>query len=245
MSDVDPNTTILVGKDVPINDISETLIQHNCNHFVQEDNPDFYYDILASVLFLRQPQDILKNPKPLLIASLRGIPEQDEESRSQTFPFSAYSDKTRILKELRRFLEDSDKTSSVIPHVLVLADELLSYSLFTAPKMSGMTTESKGKFFALHDKERLIVGCQDNFGIYDRDGFLGNLNAASQMQSGVMISSDQPEVVSLKLILENSSSIYLLVNPGVKSIITCAVPLGVGYGKLRDTAKNIHMSFTD
>lgn len=241
---------ILTGQNASIEQVAASLIKHDCDHFVQEGQADFFYDLLASVLMLKKPAQLLENPKPLLLASLRNSHpsgNDHQKQRNTIFEFHSEVEKGDILKGVRRFLEDDPKTANLVENVSVLADELISYTMVRAPKKS-MQVEAggralRGRIFILHDEFRLIVGCHDLCGSYEKKEIKESIYQASKLQIGEKLSSDQQEALRLKIILENSSSFYLVVQKEKKSMLMCALPLGISLRKFAATPKNLHICF--
>ena len=87
LNNIDPEKTIVVGQNVPIEQVAKTLLVCGGNHFVQEEQPNFQYDLITSILFLRQPEKLLKNFKPMLITSLRNLVSNESNTRNLSLEF--------------------------------------------------------------------------------------------------------------------------------------------------------------
>jgi len=255
----DPEKTILIGEQTGVYDIFSEFSRFRIRQFVQLDRADLISGIIASVVLLKRPSLFMKAPLRFILGGVTGEFEQREKSfRRLILPFRKSEDRQLISLQVEKFMSQHDVAKKCLEAALLIVDELLSNALFDAPidddgrhlyradqpVFATVTFDSgkEGRLFIVHDDERLVIGCEDPYGSIEPDAFLDTLLQTYDPTRQYASECRLPGL-GCKLLIDNSLSFYVVSRRNVRSMVCCALKLGMSNKKHALTAKNIHLRF--
>lgn len=256
--DLDPKTSIFVGHKAPISEVVDLMANSEVEHFVQTDKEGFIYDLFAAAVMLQKPAAFIKNPLPFFISNFKPDKSDPGSVRSTTLTFGSSSEKSPVLHAISDFVRENPKTSNFIEAVHMIADELIMNSLYNAPVQANgkpmfmdhdrntlveLPKGAKAKLFITHDKRRLLIGCEDPFGSVNRFKLMKQLGKVFKDDLSAANAGTGGAGLGCKMMIENSCGFYMVVKKGVRTLVCCALPLGVSYTKAERMSKNMHMVF--
>ena len=247
-----------MGESIPPEDIIPLMQKYNLEHFVQVDRDDFIYDLFAGSIMLQKPTAFIKNPLPFFINHFKPDPEKNPV-RSSEFTFNQSPDKAHVLAQLADFLQGHRKTSNFIESVHMIADEMIMNALYNAPvdnegkpmymdvdraETVELPDSKTAKIFVTHDEKRLLIGCEDPFGTVNRFKIMNQF--AKVYRKATLPSPNEGTGgagLGCKMMIDHSCDYYMVVQKGVKTLVCCALPLGVSFTKAARMPKNLHIVF--
>jgi hypothetical protein len=238
-----PNQTIGIGKDLAIGQIVDLFAHQKLQHFVQVGRANFLYDLFASAVMLKRPDNFIRNPLPYFIQNFKEKLLREATLQHIVLPIQKIQEKTETMLQVDLFLRGSPKTSLFRKEALVIVDEFITNALFAGP--NGETVESSqtpANIFLAHDDSRLLIGFKDSLGLIDRDTILKSL--AFTYKSNSMDATQGPLLgLSYRLIVDNSSSLYVVVERMRSALVCVCLPISGGYKHFANTPKNLHFCF--
>lgn len=254
---VDPKTTIAVGAATPLKTIITLLRDYEIEHFVQTNRNDFFFDLFAASLMLKKPSRFMKNPVPFFIQNFKKDLIKHHEVRSKTWTFQSTAQKNTIMGELENFLSGHARTQNYSSSAIMIADELVSNALFSAPvdedskalyqnlpRSSSIVLDmsKECELFVSHDEHRLLLGCTDPFGSVDMKKIIQRLYTIYVLEDSKPDLKSQSAGLGIKMMIDNSCGFYLVYKRNIKTLVCCAIPISLSYKKSELYPKNLHFS---
>jgi hypothetical protein len=212
--------------------------------------------VIISCLLIKKPEGFLKNPIPFFVSNFEGDPDYKAKYRSASFVLKTTDEKTGLMSELRKFLTKRKSTKALMHPVLLIADELLANAFFNAPVDSLGTPTHRNvqrdasfklskpvRFFIAHDRKRLVVGCQDDFGSISRTQLLQALSRAYSGKKSRVDAEARSAGLGCKMMIDRSLAFYVVTKKKRQSLVCCALDLGRGQLRAELVPKNVHLCF--
>lgn len=254
----DPRNTIFVGHKTKMKNILEVFQKQNIEHFVQVDRSDFFYDLFAACVMLKKPTAFISNPLPFFTTNFNMKAEEKDAVRSATFTFSCSDEKSQLLQSITEFLEENQKTANFLEAAHTIADELIMNAMFNAPvnldgqplfmnkdRLDTVTLPhgKKAKIFLTHDSRRLLIGCEDPYGSVNRFKLLSQLVKVHKDTASAPSLGIGGAGLGCKMMIDHSCGFHVVVKKNAKTLVCCALPLGVSFRAAEKFSKNLHFSF--
>lgn len=255
---INTQQTIFIGKKAHVSQAIPFFHKKEAEHFVQIDRENFMYDLFAASVMLKKPEAFMKNPLPFFMNHFK--PDGDGTNvRSTTMNFNSSSEKSNLLFQIEAFLEGNPKTANFIESVHMIADEMIMNSIYNAPvdkqempiymntdrsRIVTLPEDKICKIFITHDEKRLLIGCEDPYGSVSRYKIMNQF--AKVYKTGELPSPNQGTGgagLGCKMMVDHSCGFYMVVNKSKKTLVCCALPLGVSYMKAERMSKNLHFVF--
>ncbi len=237
-------------------DVLNLCLDKTVDHVVQKSNVHADNELQLSLKTVTSPECFFKYPISVIKGILDPTPETEKANAEMSVFLNKPSDKDTVLDQLETYIKQYCKRGSIASDIRIVADELISNSLFNAPytrnslnlniarDYANITIDQNKKphVFAGYDENRLIIGCTD---------FYGRLNTAKLMERIKFCYVNNPgEVINFNvggagigsyMIFDACMSYYVAVDPGVSSTVCCTFPLNMSAKQRNDLPKNIHI----
>lgn len=236
-------------------------------------------EVLQKALQIKIPQIIQKNTFLPEAEKESAILLYHKISTLFEFPFSAILTPQQVSKEqevaltlLRKEIKSSTEKrptldllesalagickATLIPDVLLVADEILSNAIYNAPfvdqgngrpgasRLEGdVSFDRPAKFMVGQDGERLVVACLDHYGALNVEKLVHRINncystgPAANMNRTVAGGAQ----IGSYLVFQSCLSYYVAVDPGKYTLVAATFPLQMNRKKRESLTKNIHI----
>lgn len=256
LSRVVPHMVVLVVKNVKLTDIV-TMADMGFEHIVQRDREDFAQELLAAALMVVRPKAFLNNPVPFFLSGFASEKVINDPDRNLIMRFTKSQEKKTLLDWLEQFLKRKKQTSAIRDLCLQVADEMITNALFNAPiRPSGkrvfkdmarnsdieLPTNKAASLFACFADQRVVLGCEDSFGSLEKSTLMEHLMAMFKESRAQVSYTGGGAGLGFRYLLENAANFYVLVNPGVSTVVACGFMLK-GIKSNLTMAKHVHLSF--
>lgn len=255
-SNVDPKNTILIGEQLPLKEAFHSMQQFGLRHVVQTNRKDFFFDIITSCLLLKRPKHFQDSPIPFFVNNFEGDPNHHLSVRSEKFKFFSTHEKAGLLSKVESFLTQSSKTENFKRTILLIADEMITNALFNAPidirgfhihqgadRAKPVSTDRENTLLICHDSKRLIIGVTDGY------GSVGEQKVLTLLENNFRYDKSSPREQSggaglgCKMMVDHCSGFYMIVQRSKKTLVCCALPIGVSSKQAELLPKNLHFCF--
>jgi hypothetical protein len=251
-----PKECIIVMSQGSLTEIVD-LMAMGFEQFAQQKRDDFGQELLVSSLMIGKSKSFLKNPIPFFFSGFRdpnsGTSETD---RNIVLSITKSTDKQPILDRLNDFLSQNSQLDAISDLCVQVADELISNAAYSAPvdgsgnhifQETPRTTEivfvekRRPTFFCGYSSQRVVVGCQDQYGSFSKSGLVKHLSKALKDEKTSARVNTGGAGLGMKYMVENSANFYLYCDPGITSLVACGFLLK-GMRANLTSAKHFHMS---
>jgi hypothetical protein len=242
VTDKMPNVTLL-----------ETMIKSGCRHIVQTSNPNMDHAINLSAHLIHHLEGFMEKPVENYFAWKSSTGTNFHQIK---FLFRSSKEKRTTLDAIGSYLETISSATTVREQVLAIADELYLNAIFNGPQDKSKRPKFAklqrnqavdlepnvfAELFVAHDSHTLIIGCEDPFGSLVPLQVIKRLRECYvQGASEVLNLESGGAGIGCYLMLEQSSSYFLLVNPGKKTVVMTSLPLGLSSKVTFMVPKNLH-----
>ncbi|MGE4131329.1 MAG: hypothetical protein AB7F86_06800 [Bdellovibrionales bacterium] len=227
-------------------------------HIIQAKREDFANELLASSLMCVRPDSFRANPIPFFLGGFGSFDAKMNQDNHLMMRFGKPSEKTVTMDWIADFLDGNAKAKTLRDLVLQVADEMMTNALFNAPVSKGKThlfkhlprdapvelsSRMAPTVFLSLVKSRLVIGCKDEYGTLTQKQLLTHLKISSTQGKAVLRPGGVGGAgLGFRLLIENSSNFYCLVEKGRFTIVACSFLLK-GLRANRNTPKHFHASF--
>ena len=243
-----------LGSEYVLSLFSRSKIQH----IIQKSNLNHQSEIQISATMLQSPDQFRQFP----LSTILGVHNPTSDSEAQlaevNHQLSHPDEKSLVLDQIEKWVAESNHQRSIANDVRLIADELISNSIFNAPyvdfenSFSGPTRDKnkisidpakKPRVFIGRDHDRLIVGCQDFYGTLNVNRVIERIRICYESNPGqVMNFGTGGAGIGSFMVFDSCSSLYIAVEVGVSTTICCALPLKMSAVRRKKIPKNLHIS---
>ncbi len=250
--------TIAIGSDIPMGHCLELCTKTSIRHFVQRNRENFFFELFAAALMLKKPATFMKNPAPFFISKIAKEIDSSNVNHSIEISFVASNEKDRVMSEILDFIQKHPQINHFTGSVLQVVDEMMMNALYDAPagrkgggmyvdldrKMPTSLKENEfAKVFLALDQHKLLIGCEDSFGSVNEAKLLKRLHTVYTDPITRPLSGTGGAGLGCKIMIENSSGFYVIVNRYSKTLFCCSMPLGTSFIKAQTLPKHFHYCF--
>lgn len=232
------------------------IFDMNFDHVLQEDRSDFANELLATALMVKNQAAVFKNPLPFIFAGETGgnTPTQEHVFRKE---LSKSSERSVVLDELFAFISGSPKMQSLAEICLQSADELMTNAFYNAPiQLNGsrplqntdrtvevlLEEKRRIRFFAQYTSKRLVIGCEDTYGSFERDIMVENYNRVLLKDKLKPRQRTAGAGIGFRFLVDNAAGTYVFVEKKKRTLI-CSAFLPGGLELNLSVAKHLHANF--
>lgn len=236
---------ILATAAIPPAEVIRLVHESGVRHVVQKDSPSFDAEIAVARLMFERPHEFFDDPATAVL----GLPPDDDAAPSSFLKIesSASEKKTAMLERFENFLAEVPGTRTIRESAVLIADELYTngskncWSPFGGLG-EGPAREGRITFFARSDGRRLVIGCLDTYGELVLPEVLARIRSC--YERGVAESINQGgggAGIGSFMVFDHCISYYAGVEPGERTVVCAALPLGLSRRELEKLTKNIHL----
>ncbi len=229
----------------------QAVRQSGIHHIIQLSNPKLNQSLQMAAHMITQPRDFIDRAAENIFGPQR------ENLIIERFPFRNSRQKATTLQQVKGFIETFVSSSQVLGSVDAIADELYTNAMFGAPVNPAgrrkhlhlhrsshveLDTGASAELLIAKDDQALLVACEDTYGSLTTDSILERLIECHEKGVGNVINLGEGGTgIGLFLMIEYTTSFFMIVQPGKKTIIGGLIPYRLP-GKLRAAVpKNFHI----
>lgn len=230
------------------------LLSMGFEQIIQNNRIDFAQELLVSALMASRPAAFTNNPIPFFFGGFVEPKFTESSDRHFMVNITNYADKNKTIEKLEDFIQTNPKSFQIRDLVIQISDELIANAISSefsnnsfTPNITSLKDKTEFskpvKFFCCFNDFRIIVGCEDRNGTFQKAPFLKFLRTIFNSNM-IRTNSDQARGAGLgfKYIIENSSNVYLYTDENVSSLVACGLSLK-GMKHNLSESKNFHFSF--
>ncbi len=234
-----PHDGIVVCDNINGARVVNLALEHGARHIVQKQGLEYDQEIRVAHLIQQDPSRFLNEP----IETIFGQPLIDK------FPHfllhcNATARKHLVLESLKEYMAALSKTRKIRHEASLVADELFTNGAKNMLRVSDPKNVAAGKieFFAAADGHRMLLGCIDSFGALDYRHLLRAIESCFSKGVAQAIRADGNGAgIGSFLVFESCVSIYIGVQRGQRTLVCCALPLGMTSKIPVEIPKNLHV----
>lgn len=235
-------TFVGIGNRIPQTDCVKLILNSNLSHIIQTECLDYASEMDISYRMLTQPQSFFRNPQRFLLG---------EHYNGKTFSLSSLKQKNTILETVEEFLVRTSGAPTIQYSVLLMADELLTNSIFHTPIYAGNHNKAENNvldedlvsdLFIAENSQSLVIGSVNPFGTLDLDRLFSRIAVAHDKGLAKAIRDEHPYGAGIgwTIMINLAASIYIGIDEGRRCVIALGLPLRKSYRKVEGMAKNFH-----
>jgi hypothetical protein len=232
-------------------------------HVVQTSHPEFEREVQSSIEMMNESTNIFDDPVKVI---LRGVTKNDlilgkSIGRYWETDFRSSSEKDSILAKVKAFVESSPKSATILDHVIISTDEMISNAIYNAPvdennvhtfkdrdrsEKIDLPDENSAKIFMAHDGKWLVVGCVDPYGSLYPAQLLTHLARSYEAGADSVMNVDGPggAHIGTRMMLDMCVGFYVAVEEGVRTLVALTFPFGKSHRQMGKMPKAVHV-FSD
>ncbi|HMN67837.1 MAG TPA: hypothetical protein PKC28_04790 [Bdellovibrionales bacterium] len=248
---------IALTEDLRPSEVLHLVLQGGVRHVCQSKGAAFDQEKLSAETLIQTPERFFEFPVASVFAPLSPSPETERSFTWAEERFDSSAQKRAVLDSFGKTMKSKGLSQTLVDDVVLVADEMFTNAIFNAPFVDQKTHVNpgvsrldldvqleRGKFGRLILAEhagRLLVGCEDPYGSLSLPMCLHKIKAtydrgvAESMNFGSGGSG-----IGSYIIYNTGSSLYLGVNPGLKTTLCCVIPHGMGNKRRAQMPKNLH-----
>jgi hypothetical protein len=234
----DKSKVILYSDNWPEGRILELAPQNEYSCFLNSGNNNFESELLCALKIQSAPERYLAHPLPFLF---EGLPN------TLLLPFSRKEDKEQLLHQVEPFLVSAE-SRLVLDHAKVIFEELFMNAVYDAPvearKLGLPYKKKRCDFTFAFNKEKLIISCSDTYGSLDPTKLLARMRDIYIHGTKNIINLGQNKGgagIGCSLLHHYSSSMIIGVQRGVRTRVTCTIPLKTSQKNFHYLGKNLQI----
>ncbi|MBC7458204.1 MAG: hypothetical protein H7235_08005 [Bdellovibrionaceae bacterium] len=261
---LDPKTIeggIVVCDQIPCHQVLSLYAEKNIQHVVQFSNLDSASEVKLSAKMITHPAEFIQYPISMVLGA--ESPSKDTEAKLSevSFHLSNADDKYTVLSQVETFLSKFSNSSTLLYDIRLTCDELITNSIYNAPYIdqdnknlnptrdkSKISIDQKKKpyFYAGSDGSRFVVGCTDYYGRLDTQKFVERIKNCYNSNPGDQINFGEGGAgIGSFMIFDSCIRLYIAVDPGKSTSISCVFPLRMSAQARHDLPKNLHITHSD
>lgn len=216
----------------------------NLHHFIQRESPNCNQELSLADAFIKDPATYFQAPA-------RGLLRNTVASR--TWDFGPTTSKAKLFEELLA-VTDAFESRGLSGCVSATCEEVYMNALLDAPnaairlgsETAPYASREHAKIHFAHDGERLVIACEDPYGELSPAAFVRRMDEVyTQGVRGAMrMEAGQGAGIGCVLMFESCESLFLGVQPGKKTLVSCVIHLRASQKKRAGFRKNLHLIYS-
>lgn len=227
---IDKKNTIFVADNFEPNELIRNIIRNDYSYVLQKNTPFMDEDFIAAAQIIANKEDFFVHPGRAILHEFRN---------HVSFDFCSTEEKEALLKKVEFFLLfNPGHGQRIVESVEAIVEELYMNAIFDAPAEAeklGFSKDlyKKGMKATLNLTEsdkRLVITCSDPFGAMNFNRFLSRLDEIYEKGAGKVINfGSGGSGIGCYIMFEHCSAMYIGVQPGKKTVVSCVLPLKMNY----------------
>ncbi|PIU01221.1 MAG: hypothetical protein COT74_01570 [Bdellovibrionales bacterium CG10_big_fil_rev_8_21_14_0_10_45_34] len=235
-------------------ELVNAVFQGAALHAVADNHEDKENEVATATLLDTNPLDFLRKCPRILLDPKQIMSEAIE---LEEYWIQSTKQKVRLVKKVREFVESIPKASSVVDSALMVADELITNALFNAPvdedkhhvyndldrtHQVNLAEKDMARLYLATNGSRLVVGCRDPFGSLRPQALVQHIKKTfDEGISSAMNMGGGGAHIGLRMVLDVSMSLYIVVDPWNTTNVFAVLPIGRRYRQMDDVPKALHV----
>ena len=237
----DPAKSILVGNSLSPEQVVSMMVENTFQSLVQKREAHFIHDLNYS-------GEILLDPEHYFLEGGRNIAYKiDAELEVK---FNSTSQKSEVMQKIEDFIGQFG-TQNVKESGNAILEELYMNAMFDAPREATNRgqkncsyADGRTSILRLFKAEgRLLMTCEDPFGSLDLKKFVKRMDEVYKKGAGEAINlrGEGGAGLGCVIMFEHCEALFLGVIPGLKTLVTCVIPLGMSNRQRAQVKKSLHL----
>jgi hypothetical protein len=228
--------SVFVDESLEPNQVVDVITKKDVNHVVQKNQGRFEGSLISTGRLVSALGDYFLSEYCFFIDPL-----QD----SLKIDFRGPSDKLKIKQNLFSFAEKT-KSLSVQSSADAVVEELYMNAVFDAPREAARrgqpVVDQACEIFLARNAHWFQISCTDPYGSLEVRRFLARMSEVYSRGAGEAINLTKTGGAGLGCVIlfEHSSCLILGVDPGVRTKVTCLIPLGISNRNRSQMRKSLH-----
>ncbi len=234
---------------------------NDIQHVIQQSNSDTASEVKLSTTMMTNPAQFIQYPLSMILGEQAPTKETELALSGVSMFLDTPEDKNKALNSLDQFLVKYTNSSSLSYDVRLASDELITNSIYNAPYIDSENknlnpTRDQNKisidpnyrpyFYAGCDGEQIVVGCKDFYGRLDVQKFINRIKTCYESNPGKMINYGEGGAgIGSFMVFDYCTRLYIVVDPGRLTSISCVFPLKLSAKARYDLPKNLHIANTE
>ena len=223
-------------------------LNEGVQHIIQAKGPTFKTELLSSIRMLENASEFFREPTHVVLGK--------ERKDSFVFKFHSSNQKNELMSRFEKVLDQIPGTSTIRDSAMRIADEMFTNALFNAPVDEAsqfthadsprhlgveLTPGDEAIFIVSYDLDSLALACIDRFGSLKIENLLKRIQECYERGLSHSIRSTHGGAgIGCHAMFEMSSSFYLGVQSGKKTVICCKLSLHRSFKETGLLFKNLH-----
>jgi len=235
-----PNNTVFVAGTLEPNQIVDQVLDKNITSVIQTNEKFFHEDLKRLAKLREDPPGYFKNHVVFL------FPDAVDTLHIEV---KASTNKEEVREKAVAFCADV-KGRNVTESVIAIFEELYMNAIYDAPNeakkqklKSAALVDQAAHLCLVRSETQLGISFSDNYGSLNSQKFLRRLREIYKEGAGQVINlrNEGGAGIGCSLMFENASSIILGVIPGVQTLVSCVIPLGLNNRQRAEIKKSLHL----
>ena len=229
---------LVLSDNLSNSEIIHSMMQNQCDGFLQTSHPFFEKELAALAHTISQGQKKIFEFHDFLLNT--------SDAESLELAFSKPNHKVELREKTTQYLNDKVR-ASVTETLLAILEELFMNAIYDAPREtkgdmnlyeSGQTAHLKVSV----QSDRALITCVDPFGSLLVEKVIQRIKQVyEQGAAGAMNFGEGGAGLGCYILVENSASLYMFVNKGQMTSVTCVVPTKMSNVQKSKIYKNIYL----
>lgn len=241
--DQDMENQLFVNENLSPSELINNIADLNIHCIVQRRENHFKGDILRSAEVITSPHSYFQSHGQSLLKNSSKVLEAQ---------FSEVQHKVAAVEKVEQF-NSGFKSQSLAESTRAIFEELFMNALYDAPReakayqIGDSESYLKGKSAVMRifkNESRLVISCEDPFGSMRLDKLIDRMQEVYRLGLGPamnMKESTGGAGIGSVIIFEHCESLFIGVDPGNKTLVSCVLPIGLSLKQRDALSKTIHI----
>ena len=244
-ADCDRRKCIWIGDNVSPEAVIGLNVDSGVGHVVNVNGVNVRSELSAAIRMIYETEQFFRDP----VKCILGTPPTQPPLQ---LAFTAAVEKAPTIDAIRNFVTTIPFSKSVVDDIVVVADELFTNAVFNAPHHKGqemvdsllrapsvsLQKGKTGRFLIGNSDDCIVLTCEDPFGTLNPQAVAARIQRC--FREGVSASINMG--IGTYMVYTLAVSLYIIVNCGVCSQVSCVFPLKKSLRSISALSRNIHIA---
>lgn len=232
---------IIVSDELSPEQVVRYVAETKVKSLVQKNGKFFVHDLRATANSLNDAGSYFESGGRSLLSTTE---------REVEIHFSSQAEKAELKRQVEKFLEVV-QSQNVHESTNAIVEELYMNAMIDAPREAAKLGQASCTYgMGLHSSIRLIIGdsrlvisCEDPFGSLVPSKIINRMNEVYKKGAGEAINLKGAGGAGLGCVImfEHCEALHLGVKPGLKTLVSVIVPLGLSYRQRDNIKKSLNI----
>lgn len=239
----DTKNQLFVNENMSPSELISNIADLNIKCIVQRRENYFKEDILRSSEVITSPHKYFQSHGQSLLK---------ESSKVLETKFSQVQHKENAVKQIESFCVDI-KSQSLAESTRAIFEELFMNALYDAPRESksyligdsdSYLNRKSAVVRIFKNNNRMVISCEDPFGSMKLDKLIDRMQEVYRLGLGPAMNMKESAGgagIGTVIIFEHCESLFVGVEPGQKTLVSCVLPIGLSLRQRDALSKTIHI----